>query len=87
MRVFAQDGWCVHFDKMTKMCRVFESRPYFCRTDAEVCASDNLVPSPNRLSKIWLLALEPFRTQHLRQLLILRKLSFDFPDGPPRAVT
>ena len=24
------DGWCRHFDKSNKKCKIYESRPYFC---------------------------------------------------------
>lgn len=29
------DGWCVHYDKDTRRCGIYETRPDFCRVDAE----------------------------------------------------
>ena len=29
------DGWCVHFDKVTRRCGIYETRPGFCRVDAD----------------------------------------------------
>ena len=26
-----KDGWCKHFDKNNKKCRIYESRPHFCK--------------------------------------------------------
>ena len=30
------DGWCVHFDKEERVCKVYEDRPRFCRSGPEV---------------------------------------------------
>ena len=27
------DGWCKYLDKETKKCKIYESRPHFCRVD------------------------------------------------------
>ncbi|QDZ40894.1 YkgJ family cysteine cluster protein [Euhalothece natronophila Z-M001] len=30
-----EDGWCVHYQKETKTCGIYEQRPSFCRVSAE----------------------------------------------------
>jgi Fe-S-cluster containining protein len=30
-----EDGWCVHFDSVTRRCRIYEERPGFCRVQPE----------------------------------------------------
>ncbi|KAK9920765.1 hypothetical protein M0R45_029311 [Rubus argutus] len=30
------DGWCVHFEKGTRKCSIYNDRPYFCRVEADV---------------------------------------------------
>lgn len=30
------DGWCVNFDRVSRLCRIYEQRPRFCRVEAEV---------------------------------------------------
>jgi len=29
------DGWCVHYDKVERLCTVYDDRPQFCRVDAD----------------------------------------------------
>ena len=31
-----KDGWCVHFNKSTRTCSIFEDRPRFCRVEPAV---------------------------------------------------
>lgn len=31
----AEDGWCKHFDKVSKTCLVYEDRPSYCRVSVE----------------------------------------------------
>jgi len=31
----ASDGWCKHFDKETRGCTIYETRPSFCRTSVD----------------------------------------------------
>ncbi|XP_042943782.1 uncharacterized protein LOC122277745 isoform X2 [Carya illinoinensis] len=33
------DGWCIHFDKGTRTCSVYNDRPYFCRVEPDVFES------------------------------------------------
>ena len=28
-----KDGWCRHFDKKNRKCKIYESRPYFCKVN------------------------------------------------------
>ncbi len=28
-----KDGWCKHLDKSNKKCKIYESRPHFCRVN------------------------------------------------------
>lgn len=32
------DGWCVNFDRATRLCRIYDARPRFCRVEPEVFA-------------------------------------------------
>ncbi|NEP20195.1 MAG: YkgJ family cysteine cluster protein [Leptolyngbya sp. SIO4C1] len=29
------DGWCIHYDQITRECTIYETRPSFCRVTAE----------------------------------------------------
>ena len=29
----SNDGWCKYFDRTNKKCKIYESRPYFCRVN------------------------------------------------------
>ncbi|XP_062166584.1 uncharacterized protein LOC133872934 [Alnus glutinosa] len=33
------DGWCIHFDKGTRTCSIYNDRPYFCRVEPDVFES------------------------------------------------
>mmetsp|Transcript_14045 Transcript_14045/g.18744 ORF Transcript_14045/g.18744 Transcript_14045/m.18744 type:complete len:110 (+) Transcript_14045:320-649(+) len=28
------DGWCVYFDKITRLCTIYDDRPDFCKVEA-----------------------------------------------------
>ncbi|GJS92366.1 hypothetical protein Tco_0799334 [Tanacetum coccineum] len=30
------DGWCIHYEKSTRTCSIYDDRPYFCRVEPEV---------------------------------------------------
>ncbi|MBE9177699.1 YkgJ family cysteine cluster protein [Oculatella sp. LEGE 06141] len=30
------DGWCIHFDQVTRECRIYADRPRFCRVEPDV---------------------------------------------------
>ncbi|XP_071707481.1 uncharacterized protein [Rutidosis leptorrhynchoides] len=30
------DGWCIHYEKNTRTCSIYDERPYFCRVEPEV---------------------------------------------------
>ncbi|HIK54055.1 MAG TPA: YkgJ family cysteine cluster protein [Synechococcales cyanobacterium M55_K2018_004] len=30
------DGWCINFDHESRECRIYDSRPRFCRVNAEI---------------------------------------------------
>jgi Fe-S-cluster containining protein len=32
------DGWCIHYDRLTRRCGIYEDRPRFCRVQADVFA-------------------------------------------------
>lgn len=36
MGMIGEDGWCMHFDKNARKCRVYDQRPRFCRVEADV---------------------------------------------------
>eukprot|EP00850_Spirogloea_muscicola_P011689 SM000073S21465 [mRNA] locus=s73:396546:397232:- [translate_table: standard] len=29
-------GWCIHFDRSSRTCRIYDKRPRFCRVEPEV---------------------------------------------------
>jgi Fe-S-cluster containining protein len=33
LEMVGADGWCIHFDTGSRRCRIYESRPDFCRVD------------------------------------------------------
>lgn len=33
--ITAPDGWCKHYDKERRACRIYEERPRFCRVEIE----------------------------------------------------
>jgi uncharacterized protein len=35
MSMVGADGWCVHYDQTTRECLIYESRPGFCRVQAD----------------------------------------------------
>jgi|TARA_B100000073_G_scaffold339506_1_gene337992 hypothetical protein len=37
------DGWCIHFDSGSRRCRIYESRPHFCRVSS-LCSLFNIDP-------------------------------------------
>jgi len=36
LELVAADGWCKNFDKTTRTCTIYETRPLFCRVSTEV---------------------------------------------------
>lgn len=34
-----EGGWCIHFDAVTKECRIYDDRPRFCRVQADTFQS------------------------------------------------
>ncbi|XP_010259976.1 PREDICTED: uncharacterized protein LOC104599228 [Nelumbo nucifera] len=30
------DGWCIHFEKITRTCSIYSDRPYFCRVEPDI---------------------------------------------------
>lgn len=33
--MIGEDDWCINFDKESRMCKIYEDRPEFCRVDGE----------------------------------------------------
>ena len=31
LRMVGEDGWCIHFDSLSRSCRIYDQRPEFCR--------------------------------------------------------
>ncbi|XP_072975658.1 uncharacterized protein [Typha angustifolia] len=31
-----EDGWCIHYEKATRTCAIYQERPLFCRVEPEV---------------------------------------------------
>ena len=34
LSMVGDDGWCIHFDSGSRRCRIYESRPDFCRVSS-----------------------------------------------------
>lgn len=35
LSLVGEDGWCVHYDRTSRECRIYAERPRFCRVEAE----------------------------------------------------
>lgn len=35
LSLVGEDGWCTQFDRATRRCRIYETRPRFCRVQAD----------------------------------------------------
>ncbi|WP_017302904.1 YkgJ family cysteine cluster protein [Spirulina subsalsa] len=35
MSLVGEDGWCIHYDKTSRQCRIYDQRPSFCRVTPE----------------------------------------------------
>lgn len=31
LSMVGEDGWCIHFDRSSRLCQIYEQRPSFCR--------------------------------------------------------
>ncbi len=36
LSMVGEDGWCIHFDKASRECSVYDDRPRFCRVEPDV---------------------------------------------------
>lgn len=36
LSLVGEDGWCIHFNPLTRECRIYADRPRFCRVQADV---------------------------------------------------
>ncbi|MBD2020755.1 YkgJ family cysteine cluster protein [Leptolyngbya sp. FACHB-36] len=36
LSLVGEDGWCIHFDSTNRECRIYSSRPRFCRVEPDV---------------------------------------------------
>lgn len=36
LSMVGEDGWCINFDPATRECRIYATRPRFCRVEADV---------------------------------------------------
>ncbi|KAI4300191.1 hypothetical protein L6164_033594 [Bauhinia variegata] len=34
--LIGSDGWCIHYEKNTRKCSIYNDRPYFCRVEPEI---------------------------------------------------
>ncbi len=32
-KLVGEDGWCIHYDKSRKICKIYSQRPNFCRVE------------------------------------------------------
>jgi Fe-S-cluster containining protein len=35
LSLVGEGGWCIHFDRSTRLCRIYEQRPRFCRVQPD----------------------------------------------------
>lgn len=35
LSMIGQDDWCVNFDQQSRMCKIYDTRPGFCRVDSD----------------------------------------------------
>lgn len=35
LSLVGEGGWCIHFDPLSRQCRIYDRRPRFCRVEAE----------------------------------------------------
>lgn len=35
LSMVGKDGWCIHFESLTRRCRIYEERPEFCRVQPD----------------------------------------------------
>ena len=35
LSLVGEDGWCIHYDQDTRRCNIYETRPNFCRVQAD----------------------------------------------------
>lgn len=36
LSMVGEGGWCIHFDRSTRKCRIYEQRPRFCRVKPDI---------------------------------------------------
>jgi Fe-S-cluster containining protein len=36
LSMVGEDGWCINFDRQNRTCTIYETRPRFCRVEADV---------------------------------------------------
>jgi uncharacterized protein len=36
LSLVGEGGWCIHFDSMTRECKIYADRPRFCRVEPDV---------------------------------------------------
>jgi uncharacterized protein len=39
LSMVGEDGWCIHFDHLTRKCSIYEERPRFCRVRPDIFQS------------------------------------------------
>lgn len=38
LSLVGEDGWCIHYDRTARRCQIYETRPRFCRVQADTFA-------------------------------------------------
>jgi Fe-S-cluster containining protein len=36
LSMVGKDGWCIHFDRSSRQCKIYAQRPIFCRVQPEI---------------------------------------------------
>jgi Fe-S-cluster containining protein len=36
LSMIGEGGWCIHFDRSSRKCRIYEQRPHFCRVRPDI---------------------------------------------------
>lgn len=38
LSMVGEDGWCINFDRQTRLCTIYDQRPEFCRVQPDIFA-------------------------------------------------
>ena len=50
LAMVGDDGWCVNYDQLTRQCKIYDSRPRFCRVKPDTFEQMYQIP-PNEFNE------------------------------------